>query len=92
TQYRIYGHKTNTGHKAFFGANPPDGALLTYYLKAKPGEKDEVKVVIKDAAGGVVRELKGPKEAGLNRTNWDLRLEPPIRPAPGDPEGGGFFG
>jgi photosystem II stability/assembly factor-like uncharacterized protein len=90
-QYRIYGHKGNTGHKTFLAPNPPEGALLTYRLKAKPGEKDEVKVVIKDAAGEVVRELKGSKDMGLNRVNWDLRHEPPVKPEPGA-GGGGFFG
>jgi photosystem II stability/assembly factor-like uncharacterized protein len=91
TQYRIYAHKANTGHKVFLGANPPDGVLLTYALKSKPGEKDEVKIVAKDATGATVRELKGPKEAGLNRTSWDLRHEPPVKPDPDQP-GGGFFG
>lgn len=90
-QYRIYGHKGNTGHKTFLAPNPPDGAILSYRLKAKPGEKDDVKVVIKDAAGETVRELKGPKEVGLNRASWDLRHEPPVKPEPGA-GGGGFFG
>jgi photosystem II stability/assembly factor-like uncharacterized protein len=88
--YRIYGHKGNTGHKTFLAPNPPDGALLTYRLKTKPGEKEDVKIVVKNAAGETVRELKGPKEAGLNRTSWDLRHEPPVKPEPGG--GGGFFG
>jgi hypothetical protein len=92
-QYRIYNHKGNTGHKAFLGPNPPDGALITYQLKSKPGEKDEVKVVVKDGAGAVVRELKGGKQVvGLNRVNWDLRHEPPVKPDPTLGPGGGFFG
>ena len=90
-QYRVYAHKGNTGHKAFLGPNPPDGALITYALKSKPGEKEDVKIVVKDASGATVRELKGPKEAGINRASWDLRHEPPVRPEPGEP-GGGFFG
>jgi photosystem II stability/assembly factor-like uncharacterized protein len=89
TQYRVYAHKGNTGHKAFLGENPPEGALITYELPSKPGEKDEVKVVVKDAAGAVVRELKGGKETGINRVAWDLRHEPPIKAEPG---AGGFFG
>jgi photosystem II stability/assembly factor-like uncharacterized protein len=92
TQWRIYGHKGNTGHKAFLAPNPPDGALVSYYLKAKPGEKDEVKVTVADAAGKTVRELTGAKDAGVNRIDWDLRHEAPIRPEPGQPGGGGFFG
>lgn len=92
TQWRIYGHKGNTGHQAFLAENPPEGALITYSLKAKAGEKDEVKVTISDAAGKQLRELKGPKEAGVNRIAWDLRHEPPVRPEPGQGGGGGFFG
>jgi photosystem II stability/assembly factor-like uncharacterized protein len=90
-EYRLYNNKGNTGHKAFLAPNPPDGAQITYALKTKPAEKEDVKVVVKDAAGATVRELKGPKEAGLNRTSWDLRLEPPVKREPGEP-GEGFFG
>jgi photosystem II stability/assembly factor-like uncharacterized protein len=89
TEYRIYQHKGNTGHKAYLAPNPPDGALLSYFLKTKPEEKDEVKITVTDAAGTLLRELKGPKEAGINRTSWDLRHEPPVKPEPGAAE---FFG
>jgi photosystem II stability/assembly factor-like uncharacterized protein len=98
TQYRIYNHKGDTGHKFFLAPNPPDGALISFHLKAKPGDKDELKVVVKDAAGNVVREIKEEKgkdkdgdkdkkdkkerDAGINRVNWDLRHEPPVPPDP----------
>jgi len=62
-------------------SNPPDGALIDYWLKSKPAEKDEVKITIADSAGALVREIKGPKEKGLNQASWDLRLEPPAPPA-----------
>jgi hypothetical protein len=88
-QYRVYEHKGDTGHKVFLGPNPPEGALLTYFLKAKPGEKEKVSLSVKDASGEVVRELKDiPREAGLNRASWDLRHEPPV-PASDLPS---FFG
>ncbi len=90
TQYRIHNHKGNTGHKAFLAPNPPEGALISYLLKTKPGEKDEVKLVVKDSEGQLVRELKGPKEVGINRTHWDLRHEAPITPDPGAQQQ--FFG
>jgi hypothetical protein len=73
------------------GANPPEGALISYYLKAKPAEKDEVKVTITDGSGAVVREIKGPKGRGLNQASWDLRVEPPMPPPPAS-EGESFFG
>ncbi len=89
TQYRLYSHKGSTGHKFFAAPNPPEGALVDYWLKSRAGEKEEVKITISDASGKTVRELKGSKEAGINRANWDLRHEPPVEPEPGAP---GFFG
>jgi hypothetical protein len=99
TQDRIYGHKGNTGHKWFLASNPPEGALISYYVKSKPapgGREEEggpVRITIANAAGAAVRELRGPAEAGVNRINWDLRHEAPVRREPGaGPGGGGFFG
>jgi photosystem II stability/assembly factor-like uncharacterized protein len=87
TSYRIYNHKGNTGHKMFVAPNPPEGALVHYYLKS--AAKEDVKITVLDREGKTVRELTGPKAAGLNRTHWDLRYPPPL---PQVGEGGGFFG
>jgi len=62
------------GGRDFLGANPALGAYINYYLKA--AVKEDVKITITDAAGKVVRELTGPKEAGLHRVLWDLRTTP----------------
>ncbi len=88
THFRLYGRKASTGHKWFAAPNPPYGAVINYFVKDKP--KDEVKITITDKSGAVVRDLKGPKEAGLNRIVWDLRENPPAPPPEGG--GGGFFG
>jgi photosystem II stability/assembly factor-like uncharacterized protein len=90
THFPLYGRKGDTGHKWFAAPNPPYGAVINYYLKDKP--KDDVKITITDASGAVVRDLKGPKEAGLSRVVWDLRLNPPAQPPEGQGGGGGFFG
>jgi hypothetical protein len=92
THFRLYNRKGNIGHKWFTAANPPYGAVINYYLKDKP--KDDVKITITNSAGAVVRDLKGPKEAGLSRVVWDLRLNSPAPPPEGAAEGGGggFFG
>ena len=92
THFRLYGRKGNTGHKWFAAPNPPYGAVINYYVKDKP--KDDVKVTITDKSGAVIRDLKGPKEAGLSRIVWDLRSNPPVPPPEGQGEGGGggFFG
>ncbi len=80
TAWRMYGHKGNTGHKFFIAHNPPSGALISYYLKSKPGEKSKVKIAILDKDGKLVRELDGMKEAGINRVNWDLRYAAAAEP------------
>ncbi|HVG21879.1 MAG TPA: hypothetical protein VNI02_22780 [Blastocatellia bacterium] len=93
TLFRLYGRKGNTGHKWFSAANPPYGAVINYYLKDK--SKDDVKITIADKSGKVVRELRGAKEAGLNRVVWDLRMTPPVQPQENPQaagEGGGGFG
>jgi hypothetical protein len=90
-EWRIYAHKGNTGHKTFLASNPPEGAVVTYLLKSKPAEKEEVKITVTDGSGTVVRELKGPKEAGINRASWDLRHEPPVQRDPSE-TGESFFG
>jgi ElaB/YqjD/DUF883 family membrane-anchored ribosome-binding protein len=90
--YRLYNRGSITGHKMFTAPNPPYGAVIHYYLKDKA--KDDVKVKITDKNGKTVRELNGPKEAGLNRVVWDLRGAPAVPPEqPGEGgEGGGGFG
>ncbi|OGD25756.1 MAG: hypothetical protein A2Y56_14450 [Candidatus Aminicenantes bacterium RBG_13_63_10] len=66
------------GDSPFRGKNPPYGALITYYLKAKAEQGMLLKVEILDASGKVIRMMSDlPASAGLNRTSWDLRAEPP---------------
>ncbi|MFA5910690.1 MAG: hypothetical protein WC815_18065 [Vicinamibacterales bacterium] len=91
------------GDRLFLGQNPVAGATLAYRLKA---DAKDVKLVIKDARGAVVRELTGTdtrdrSKAGLNLLKWDLRVQPlrPLPPPPGAPAagpggggGGGGFG
>jgi hypothetical protein len=70
TRFTRYG----MGDAVFAGPNPQGGALITYYLKDKPGEKVKAKIEVLDASGKLVKELDQiPKEQGLNRTSWDLR-------------------
>lgn len=74
------------GGSVFKGPNPPYGALLTYFLKRKPDEKETVKVEILDSTGNKIRELeKPPRAAGLNRIAWDLKSQPPtVRKPPSE--------
>ena len=59
------------GGRDFVGPNPEFGAYINYYLKSPVSEA--VKVTVSDAGGSVVRELTGPKQAGIHRVVWDLR-------------------
>ncbi len=56
------------------GEDPQYGASLNYWLKAPAAEAPKVEIL--DAAGRVVRTLRGPNTAGINRLHWDLRDEP----------------
>lgn len=68
------------------GENPPNGAILYYWLK--DGEKGPVALTIRDAKGALVRTLSSDDEKlpvgkrpgakpGLNRYVWDMRHEGP---------------
>ncbi len=60
----------------FQGETRPLGALLTYYVGQ--GDPDgEATIQILDDMGDVVRTLTGPLEAGVNRTSWNMRSDPP---------------
>lgn len=59
------------GTGGFRGANPPAGALITYYVRRLTG--DPVKITVADAAGATVANLTAPGVPGLNRIAWDLK-------------------
>ncbi len=54
--------------------NPPDGALITYYLPSPVHGRIEVR----DADGALVSCFDAPSNAGLQRTSWDLTETPPV--------------
>jgi len=63
----------------YVGANPDYGAILTYYVARKP---KRATIGILDAQGRLVRRLTGDdvaKDAGVNRTSWDLNEEGPVK-------------
>lgn len=59
------------GTAVYRGANPPEGAILTYHVKSASG--DPVKLAVKTAGGAAVANLTGPGTPGLNRVVWDLK-------------------
>jgi len=54
-----------SGDKYLEVANEPEALVVNYFLKADAPEP--AKIVVKDFAGKVVRELNGPNQRGLNR-------------------------
>ena len=93
-QYRTWSNAGNTADGEFFGANPPLGAIIHYYLKAKAADGEQVRIVVSDKNGKTVRTItNGTREAGVNRVVWDGRTDPPVPPAqPGAGGGGGGGG
>ena len=64
------------GDKPFRGENPPNGAIITYYLKDKADEKTPVKMQVFDSANKMIVEQKNlSKEKGINRAMWNLSQE-----------------
>ena len=81
----------NLGQRLYAGENPPNGALLSYYLKAKV--TGDVSIEIADAAGKVIRRLpRLANAAGVQRVVWDLREESAAPPAEGRGGRGGAAG
>jgi len=88
TEWRVVNRSGFTGHKAFFGPNPPNGALITYSLKSKPPEKEKVKITVSNKEGKIIRDVDGTGDVGVNRVTWDLRSRS-VNEAPRDAEAGG---
>ncbi|HPF70080.1 MAG TPA: glycosyl hydrolase [Candidatus Krumholzibacteria bacterium] len=71
---RVYGFRGyGSGNRVFRGANPPDGAVVSFWLRDLP--EGPVAVSIADSTGQVIRTLSSPGRAGLNRVVWDLQAD-----------------
>jgi len=67
------------GDAEFIGRNPPDDALITYYLQKRHIFGD-MKIEVYDEAGKLVQTLPTSKRRGLSRVAWSMRLPPPRMP------------
>ena len=70
------------GNQVFYGENPPQSAVLSYFVKNKPAD---VTLKISDLSGHEVRAIAIPAtavKAGINSACWDLRVQPVVAPAP----------
>ena len=80
TRWVVAGRDGDLGQRQWVGQNPPQGALISFYLKTEA--KDSVRLTISDAGGRAIRELRNvPRDSGVNRVTWDLRYEGPRQPA-----------
>jgi hypothetical protein len=67
------------GDAAYAGDNPPSGATITYYQKARH-VIGRMKLEILDSNGKVVDEIPTSKRRGLNRVEWSMLTKPPVVP------------
>jgi photosystem II stability/assembly factor-like uncharacterized protein len=67
------------GDAVFVGDNPPDGAVISYYLRTRQ-VIGKLSIDILDPSGAVVDSLVPGKRKGLNRVEWSMRAKPPAVP------------
>ncbi len=73
-QYNV--RRAGAGDRGSFNtANPPYGALLTYYVRTAAASPLTIR--ISNAAGEAVAHVNAPAQAGVRRVAWDLRSPPP---------------
>ena len=76
------------GHQYFAGENPPESAVIQYYLG---DDADALALRVSDARGRLVREIAAPisrRQSGIRTLCWDMRPAP-IEPAVAGGGGGG---
>ncbi len=79
-QQRIQGNGGwANGDAAFVGANPVDGAVITYYQRVRH-LFGKLKLEILDDKGKRVTSLPANPRRGINRVTWDMRVAPPRVP------------
>lgn len=69
--YPNEGWVESSGSTVFRGANPPVGALISFYIKEYNGES--AKISIANSAGRVVANLSAAGTPGISRIAWDLK-------------------
>lgn len=70
---RLTNTRAHAGDMIFRGENPPNGAIIDYWLGSGT-TNDSLSLTIHDAAGAEVASVKPTRLAGVNRVVWNLRL------------------
>jgi photosystem II stability/assembly factor-like uncharacterized protein len=79
------------GDAAFVGPNPPDAAVITYYLRKRHIFGD-MKIEVLDAAGKLVGTVPSTMRRGLSRVTWSMRRPPPRVPPAASAAFGAAYG
>jgi photosystem II stability/assembly factor-like uncharacterized protein len=79
------------GDAVYVGDNPPDAAVITYYLKKRHIFGD-MKIEVLDPAGKVVGTVPSTKRRGLSRVTWAMRQKPPRVPPAASAAFGAAYG
>lgn len=88
--YRTWANRDVTSDKVFYGQNPPNGAIINFYMKDALVDRQNVTITITDSAGQVVRTQNCGRPQPIQA--------PQGGPGGGGPGGGGgggggqFFG
>ena len=84
TAYRVHSGE-GPSHFLFVGKNPPNGAVIYYYLKQAPKPEQEVKIEILDSSGSVIRKFSSTKNEPLDEPldPDDKKPEKQIKPEEG---------
>ena len=69
-RHRLPGWSESAGAAVYRGENPPEGVLISWYLRQYTG--DSVKVAVTTQGGQPVANFKAPGLAGISRVAWDL--------------------
>jgi hypothetical protein len=67
------------GDATFVGENPPNGVVITYYLRARH-VFGPIKLEVLDAAGKLIDTVAPSKHRGINRVVWSMHVKPPHVP------------
>lgn len=69
----------SNGDATFSGENPPDGVVISYYLRTRH-IYGSIKLEVLDSSGKLIDTLAATKRRGINRVEWSARVPPPRVP------------
>ena len=66
------------GDRNYAAPNAPAGVPISYVVPSSAASGTAGTLTVLDAQNRVVRELRAPLNAGVNRVQWDLRMAPAV--------------